>query len=550
MDQDRETTTGAPWSSVLEGAGKARIEALLPDYLRARRWFSAKARRIAQVRLAGAIPFTPRPDAPPLAYLSFVEVTYAEGDTQTFVLPLAFAAGADATQIEQAMPQAVIAAIDVAGEPRGILYDASWGQAFATALLAAIGQDRRFGDATLAVHAWPTAVFNPILAADHAPLTPRLVGAEQSNTSIIYGDQFILKLFRRLEQGTSPDLEIGRFLTDRHFAHTPPLAGAVEQVTADHEPVTLAILQGFVPNQGDAWSYTLEALDPYYAWAVGAPAAPAAPPPPAPGHLLDHAGAAPPPPLRDAIGPYLASAELLGRRTAELHRALAADPADPAFAPVPLTLPDQLALFESVRQLLDTACRLLTDHLPALPAAARPQAEAVLAQRDAILARFDGLRKRELAALRTRVHGDYHLGQVLYTGQDFVIIDFEGEPLRSLAERRQKHSPLKDVAGMLRSFHYAAYAALFRRQGAPEADTPAPDEGWAGAWYEQVGARFLGEYLQVAAPGGFLPQARADLQMLLDAYLLEKAVYELIYELNNRPDWVRIPLQGIEQLAR
>jgi trehalose synthase-fused probable maltokinase len=544
MDQDRTLTTPAPWNSILEETAKAQLEAVLPDYVRARRWFSAKARRMAGLRLVGAIPFNVTPDLLPPAVITFIQVAYAEGDTQTFVLPLAYAAGAEAARLRETMPQAAIAAVEV-GDERGILYDAAWGEAFAGALLAAIGQNRQFGDAALAVRAWPTAVFAPLLAAAPGPLSPRLVGAEQSNTSIIYGDQFILKLFRRLEQGTSPDLEIGRFLTEHGFAHIPPLAGAVEQVPAGQEPVTLAILQGFIPNRGDAWSYTLEELDGTYT-RVGA----AAPPPPPAGHLLDQVGTATPPAPAEAIGPYLGAAQLLGRRTAELHRALAADPTDPAFAPVPLTQADQRTLFDGVQRLIDVAFRQLTDHLAALPDTTRQAATTVLGRRDAILARFDDLLDRELAALRTRVHGDYHLGQVLYTGQDFVIIDFEGEPLRPLAERRQKHSPLKDVAGMIRSFHYAAYAALFSRQHAANSATPAPADGWADVWYQQVSARFLGEYLRVAAPGGFLPQAGTDLQILLDAYLLEKAVYELIYELNNRPDWVRIPLQGIEQLAR
>ena len=550
MDQNRTLTTPAPWNSILEESARAQLEAVLPAYVRARRWFSAKARRMTGVRLVGATPFNVTPDLLPPAVITFIQVTYAEGDTQTFVLPLAYAGGAEADRLRETMPQAAIAAVEV-GDEQGILYDAAWGAAFAGALLAAIGQNRQFGSAALAVRAWPTAMFEPLLAAADTPLTPRLVGAEQSNTSIIYGGQFILKLFRRLEQGTSPDLEIGRFLTEQGFAHTPPLAGAVEAVPSagtDQEPITLAILQGFIPNRGDAWSYTLEELDGTYTRAA---ATPGAPPPPTSAHLLDQVGAATPPALAALIGPYLGAAQLLGRRTAELHRALAADPANPAFAPVPLTMADQRTLFEGVQRLIDVAFRQLNDHLAALPEATRQEAGTVLGRRDAILARFDDLLNRELAALRTRVHGDYHLGQVLYTGQDFMIIDFEGEPLRSLAERRQKHSPLKDVAGMVRSFHYAAYAALFsRRHAAASSDPSAPADGWADAWYQQVSARFLGEYLQVATPGGFLPAARADLQILLDAYLLEKAVYELIYELNNRPDWVRIPLQGIEQLAR
>jgi maltose alpha-D-glucosyltransferase/alpha-amylase len=187
-----------------------------------------------------------------------------------------------------------------------------------------------------------------------------------------------------------------------------------------------------------------------------------------------------------------------------------------------------------------------------LPGETGDQAREVIQSRGQILSRFEAMLQGQIEAVRTRVHGDYHLGQVLWTGSDFVIIDFEGEPVRSLKERREKHSPLKDVTGMLRSFHYAAYAAMFSRvtKGVVASESQAGIEGWAEAWHKWVGAAYLEEYLEVAASGNFLPRDPADLRTLFDIYLLEKAVYELIYELNNRPDWIRIPLQGVRELAR
>jgi maltose alpha-D-glucosyltransferase/alpha-amylase len=203
-----------------------------------------------------------------------------------------------------------------------------------------------------------------------------------------------------------------------------------------------------------------------------------------------------------------------------------------------------------MRDLTAHAFLLLSNSLDRLPEGTRVEAEAVAGRQDEILTRFRPLVEREISALRCRCHGDYHLGQVLYTGEDFVIIDFEGEPVRSLAERRRKHSPLKDVAGMLRSFHYAAASAL--QDQVSKDQERAGDvrllERWADAWYLWVSAAYLKEYLAVAALGSFLPQARDDLRALLDIYLLEKAVYELIYELNNRPGWVGIPLRGVQQI--
>jgi maltose alpha-D-glucosyltransferase/alpha-amylase len=546
MDQQTGSPMNTNQAGGFAGPNSMALEALLPDYLRGQRWFSAKARTITRVRLAGQVPFAPDPAGPPQAYLTFIEVQYAEGAPQTFVLPLAVASGEAAARLQQQAPQAILAPTTDAGGANGVLYDASWDAGFAQALLQAIREGRRFGDEPLAIRATATSVFAQIAAASEAPLAPRLVGAEQSNTSIIYGQQFILKLFRRLEQGISPDLEIGRFLTARGFPHTPPLAGALERVEPQREPQTLAILQGFVPNQGDAWSYTLEQLAAYYDQAQARPVSPEMP---VGRHLLDNAGQEIPLPIREALGSYLDSARLLGRSTAEMHLVLASDAQDPAFAPVPFDAAYQRALYDAVQRLAADAFQLLRARLAALPDTTRSSAAAVVAEEAALPDRFQPLLDREIHTLRTRVHGDYHLGQVLYTGRDFVIIDFEGEPLRSLDERRQKQSPLKDVAGMLRSFHYAAYAALFNRPADPDPEQVFLLEKWADAWHQWISAAFLGEYLRVAGPGDFLPRSRDNLQVLLDAYLLEKAIYELIYELNNRPDWLRIPLQGVRQLT-
>ena len=383
-----------------------------------------------------------------------------------------------------------------------------------------------------------------------AILVPTLLAAEQSNTSVVYGERLILKLFRRVAEGVNPDLELGRFLTERtSFTHIAPVAGALEYHRDTGEPTTVGILHGFVPNQGDAWGYTLEALDRYFAAARAQQSGEHATVPHQP--LLALAERDVPPLAGALIGPYVASARLLGQRTAELHLALASDSGDSRFAPEPLTAPYQQALAQSMQGLTTEAFRLLRQRLADLPEAVRGEAQTVLALEREVMGSLRSLSQRPITALRIRTHGDYHLGQVLYTGDDFVITDFEGEPARPLRERQRKHSPLKDVAGMLRSFHYAAYTGLFNQihQG-----TPSPSEAltafepWAQVWYLWVSAAFLHTYLAYAGPASLLPPSQEERQVLLDAYLLEKAVYELGYELNNRPDWVRIPLQGIRQL--
>jgi maltose alpha-D-glucosyltransferase/alpha-amylase len=314
------------------------------------------------------------------------------------------------------------------------------------------------------------------------------------------------------------------------------------------ESMTLGALQGYVPNEGDVWKHTLEALDGFFdrvkalgrkcdtLTVRGVP-------------LLDPANQRPPDDVARLIGPYLEDAELLGRRTAELHVALSSAPGDPDFAPEFYSDQDLHFLHQSMKNLAGRVFRLLRQRLSSLPEDIRSEAEGILQREKNIFQRIEGILKKKITAVRIRCHGDYHLGQVLYTGGDFVIIDFEGEPARPIAERRVKRSPMADVAGMLRSFHYAAYAALFAQQ----ARKPGPDdldllESWTFCWYVWVCAVFTRAYLDIAGSRGLLPRKRDERRMILDIHLLEKAVYELGYELNNRPAWVRIPMEGIRRL--
>ncbi len=374
--------------------------------------------------------------------------------------------------------------------------------------------------------------------------------AEQSNTSVVYGDRLILKLFRRVDEGVNPDLEIGAFLTDKaRFPHIPPVAGALEYRRGRGEPMTLAILQGYVPNEGDAWRYTLDILNRYFERVLAQlPEVQELTLPRAP--LLELSEGEIPPLAYEMIGTYLESARLLGQRTADLHVTLASNADDPNFAPEAFTPFYQRSLYQSMRNLTDQVFELLRKRLPALPEAVRQDAQKVLGLEEEILRRLRELTERKVKAQRTRIHGDYHLGQVLWTGKDFVIIDFEGEPAHSLSSRRIKRSPLRDVAGMLRSFHYAAYGALHGQVniGVVRAEDLPTWEPWARLWTSWVSSAFLKSYLKVAGQGAFLLADREELCLLLEAYLLEKAIYEVGYELNNRPDWVRFPLEGIAQL--
>jgi maltooligosyltrehalose trehalohydrolase len=534
------------WEDVFQGEAKTAFETLLPGYLQQWRWFGGKARQIRSTVLTEAVPFQ---YASSIAYWAFLSVQYGEGEPETYVLPLTIAVGPRAEEVLQRSPQAVLARVQRT-DAEGLLCEAWWEPQLWDALLAAIGRGDHFRGTAGTLRVLPTQAFADLRGPTDAALAPTPLAAEQSNTSVVYGERLILKLFRRVANGVNPDLELGRFLTERtSFPNIARVAGALEYHSDTGEPATVGILNGFVPNRGDAWGYTLEALERYFAAARTQQSAEYAPVPHRP--LLALADADVPPLAGELIGPYLASARLLGRRTAELHLALASDPGDPCFAPEPFAAPYQHALAQSMRDLATVAFRLLRQRLADLPEAVRGEAQEVLALEAEVMGAVQSVVQRPITALRIRTHGDYHLGQVLYTGDDFVITDFEGEPARPLHERQCKHAPLKDVAGMLRSFHYAAYAGLFNQA---HHVTHSPSEAltalepWAQRWYLWVSTEFLHAYLAHVGPASLLPPTRDERQGLLDAYLLEKAVYELGYELNNRPDWVRIPLQGIRHL--
>src|SRR5262245_32894258 len=535
------------WDSVFQEEARSALEAILPDYLKGRRWFGGKARPLRSASIPEIIPV---PYDSSVAYLTSVVVGYSDGDPETYVLPLMVITGERADRVQKEFPQAVVSHLRREGED-AILCEALWDRSFCDALLTAIARRRRFKGEAGELRALPTRVFRQLYGQSEGNLPASLMQAEQSNTSILYGSTFILKLFRRAASGVNPDLEIGQFLTEKAaFAHVPPVAGALEYRRAQGEPVTVAILQSFVSNQGDAWQYTLDTLEHYFELALTHREVQQPPLPQKP--LVALSEETLPSLAQETIGSYLASAQLLGQRTAELHIALASDATDPRFVPESFTTLYQRSIYQTMRSHAARSFPLLRRRLKELPQTVRADAQRVLEHEEDVLRRFQAILGRKIMTMRIRCHGDYHLGQVLYTGKDFIIIDFEGEPARPLSERRIKRSPLRDVAGMLRSFHYAAYAALFDQEAEgvyashPEA-LPAL-EPWARFWYLWVSAVFLKTYREVASQMAFLPRAREELQVLLDAYLLQKAVYELGYELNNRPDWVRVPLRGILQL--
>jgi trehalose synthase-fused probable maltokinase len=418
---------------------------LTAEDLRQARWFGGKSRTIADTRIVDSAHWTSD------ASVFIAEVTYTSGPSETYVL---------ADRLE---------------DPRVArsLLDYFHGETVRT---------ERGGRLEFR----PTHVLDSIPRSELEPVRP--MSGEQSNTSIRFGNALILKLFRRLQYGPNPDVEIGWFLTEHtHFRGTPPVAGSLSYVTPDGCEASLALLQRFERNRGDAWTTTLERLR----------------------AVLDGAASA----------PSFEAVRRLGATTAELHRALGSSSSDPAFAPETVTRTDVEQWLSTIEQEVRIAAAALQRH-------------GTDVDMSRLRTRAEGIRELE-RAVKTRHHGDYHLGQVLERDDgSFVIIDFEGEPSRPLAQRREKRSPLRDVAGMLRSLDYARTAAL--RSGDASDRVRASR---ANGWYTSAREAFLDAYLPGARK--LLP---TEVAPALDALELEKAAYEVLYELNNRPDWLPIPL--------
>ncbi|MFP5309842.1 MAG: putative maltokinase, partial [Actinomycetes bacterium] len=539
-------TVSGDWRALLRGRGAERLAAVLPDVLRRQRWFGGKARTLRSVHLVEAIGIAPADvEGPADVQLAVVEVEYVDGEPETYLLPLAFHEGPAEEVGDAALASVVGRGAGASGTLVDALHDPDAQLLLARTVLA--GDEHAAGAGVLVGRPRPGVTDDPdeTLTGVHPH---RLLG-EQSNTSVVYGDRYLLKLLRRLEAGESPDVEVGGFLAEQAgVAHVPTLVGTLDRVDEHGRARTVAVLHRWVPNEGDLWGVTLDELERFAERVLTDPPTGRPAPGRAPSALVMAARELPES-VHESIGWYLAAAELLGQRTAEVHAALASGTA-PAFEPQPFTALWQRSLYQSIRnavrkglQAARRGARTLDD--PDAVAAIRALSE----REDEVLSRLRALSDIRMEALRTRTHGDLHLGQVLWTGRDHVLIDFEGEPARPLGERRLKRSPLRDVAGMLRSFQYATASTLEdqRERGvvAHGSEAEATLARWLDWWLRWVEAAFLHGYLTHAEGHGFLPDDPLHTAVLLDAFLLEKAVYELGYELNNRPTWVHIPLAGI-----
>ncbi len=541
------------WKSLFEGANRRKLEeTILPAYIPRQRWFGNKSTPILSTHMAdwGKLDCIG-------AMVCLVQVEYDTGKADRYLLPLAIAFGSAAQTLRGNSPASILSTL-LSPNGEGVLYDATFDAVACQGLLDLIATSKEFPTQHGTMQGAGSSALTRMLAKTKGPadklLSPRRSLVEQSNTSILFGERLIMKLFRHSEPGLNPDCEIGRFLTEEaHFANIPQFGGSIEYVREDEQPATLGMLQGLVANQGDGWTWVLEELERYYENYVKetipaeelrshAKAATHACEARASTFALDHAGVA------------LDAAAVLGQRTAAMHLALASSKTNEAFSPEPMTAAYVEGLQAAINVQGTQAYELLKKNMLLLADDTVEMAAFLLSRRTRVL---DGLGAANGSAAgagdalgqRTRIHGDYHLGQVLRVKTDFVILDFEGEPARPLSARRAKHSPLKDVAGMLRSFNYAAWVALMKYSSRRSEDQ-ARLEPWARLWDESACAEFLHAYCATISGSGLVPSDAKEFQNLLNLHLLDKAFYELLYELNSRPDWVKIPLMGIASLLQ
>ena len=531
--------TCASSDELLFGSQRALLEEALPSYLGARGWTTA-AVASAQITEAVRLPRS-SDDGRPLI-LAFVRVEYTEGESESFALPM-FVLPFGAPLPYGTLPGSIIAQLHTEGMPddttRALLVEAA-PDAAGRALLEIVARGMTFPSQGGKVSAGVV----PGAAVDaHPEGDSRIVSMDRLGMSIAYGNRSVVKLYFRMEEGTAPELEVGRYLESKGLKGlTPRVLGYVEHRVPRSEPVTLAIIEEYVVNEGTAWLHARGELGRAYERVLAQPPETAAPEVPL-NALLELAYLEPPPAHAELIGHYRDFAMLLGQRTAELHLALSSS-TDPSFEPQPYTAMDQRSKYQTARNLIGRVLASMRRTLGDLPPDARAAAAQVLEAEERILARFEPLLTQRIDAKQIRHHGDLHLGRALFTGKDFVILDVGGARDRRLSARRRKGGAFRDVAGVIRSFHYAAATSLKKLR--PEDQHRAEPWGWV--WQRWASAAFLRGYLDAAKDAPFIPKNPMMRSVLLEGATLEKAFAELKGEIGRRPEMAWIPLQGIVRL--
>ena len=533
------------WQTVLQGRLQRRLEQeVLPAYLKKCRWFQGKGVVIMHVAITDNLLFDAGEQT---IALVIVEVNYISGGSDIYLLPLIFLPSYEADLLRKDFPDASLCRLKV-NDVSGELLDGTYHEQVHVVLFDLFARKKGIHSKIGRLIGRPGKFFAELYAENRVHFPSLALKTEHKSSTIIFGECFSLKLYRRIQNGAHPETEIGRFLTEHSsFKNVVSYAGALEYRRPGIETFTCGILQGPVPSHGDAWSFTTGEMNQYLERVLSRQNREKDLPHPAqsfcfnanepmPSHLHDLTG-----------GLYPEMVSLIGKRTGELHLALSSGTEDPDFAPEPFTLLYQRSLYQSMRTCTRKVTELLRKNLPQLAESVQSEAEELIKREREILDAMQKITSHKFSAFKTRIHGDYHLGQLLHTGDDFYFTDFEGYPAKSLSERRFKQSPLRDVAAMVYSFYHAAFATLANSPQVRAEDKPLL-EPWAWLWYRYNSGIFLDAYLESIKRASFVPHLHEDFKTLLTAFMLNKAALEVEYELNNRPEWVVFPLRALLDL--
>jgi maltose alpha-D-glucosyltransferase / alpha-amylase len=514
---------------------------ILPKYLKRMRWFGGKSRQVSGMRIYQIVPIETLHGT---ARYVFIKVRYDDGPTEIYTLPLIFVP--ERFMLAGDYPSESVIARFENDRHDGYLVDGIYNDDFRNALFMLISQSK-----SLTGNHYPlTSVKGKYLVENGTPnpLVSRVLKADQSNSSILYGNTYFLKLFRKVEYTVNPDWEIVHYLTEQNkFKQIPAFAGSIELTHPEKGNMLLVMLQQLVPNQGDAWKYMTSSVENYLQKALDKEYH--LKPLPIKPHLLSISWDKTPEDLQNLIGrETFEKASLLGKRTAEFHLALAEETQNSNFSSEKFDADFQKKLTAELMHLVDSKFELLQRNIDRVPEAIRSNASEMLTDKAKVKDFFTRILEKPLRGKRIRIHGDYHLGQVLMTENDAYLLDFEGEPDKFHHERRDKFPALKDVAGMMRSFRYAAYSVLFNKY---DENHPQREQMIAvvDLWYHFVSRYFLGAYLETVKGKDLIPDEN-QVNDLLQIYSFEKAIYELGYEINNRPDWALIPLQSLMKFVK
>jgi len=534
MENQNQLTVQLDWKDALTSKEFRRIlkNEILPKYLFSCRWFGAKSGPIKQYELETRLDYNYKKQH---YMMLFVEVVFYTANTENYFLPIGFVA-------EPEDEKSIITKINFNGV-EGFLVDALFLSDFRESLFVNIVNKSVINvtDGFLTFEKGPNI---EKISADK--ITSNILNAEQSNTTLVYNNNYYLKIYRKLFRDTNPDYEITKFLTKKsNFKNSPVFAGSITWGKEDFFKVSIGLMQEKIENQGDAWPFFLQKTHEYFKRVARKNVNV---------NLLPKIELYQPTTIDKLPLIYielitlevLSKVELLAKRTAEMHYALFSEKADKAFAPIGFSEDYRVWLLNKLLYQLDNRINLLENNLNKLSEKSRAFAEQFLENKGKVKSAIINFNEELLSSSRIRIHGDYHLGQVIMQEDDFFILDFEGEPESTIRDRKVKQPPLKDVAGMCRSFHYAVYATVFKHEEYGLTEEVMAEAG--GRFYRAVVSIFLNTYINTSMDLGLNIGYKKEISFLLRYHLFEKAIYELGYELNSRPDWVVIPLKGISQI--